>query len=279
MEKLRLAILDMYEGTPNQGMRCIKEIVERFETDLTYKVFDIRGKAELPDTSYDIYISTGGPGSPFDGDGEWDKKYYALIDSLWDLNKSQKEPTKYVFFICHSFQMACIHFKVGNVCKRKSMSFGTFPVHKTEAGRKDIILRDLPSPFWAADFRDYQVIEPDVNRLKELGAEIIALEKIRPHVALERAIMGIRFSRAFFAVQFHPEADPDGMHEHFLDPERRKKIIEEHEEEKYLQMITDLKDPGKIAITHNIVLPKFILMAIHNIRDVKSALGYYSFSM
>ena len=69
MKLLKLAILDLYDNTPNQGMRCIKEIVKHFDSEYDWKVFDVRGKAEVPDLSYDIYISTGGPGSPHDGDG------------------------------------------------------------------------------------------------------------------------------------------------------------------------------------------------------------------
>jgi homoserine O-succinyltransferase len=270
MTKLKLAILDLYKGTPNQGMRCIREILETFEEYLDYEVFDVRCKNEVPDTSFDIYISTGGPGSPFDGNGIWEKKYYSLIDQLWNINAKQSLPSKFVFFICHSFQLACIHFKIGDVCKRKSMSFGTFPVHKTAAGKTDPVLKELPDPFWAADFRHFQVINPNHTVLNQLGAEILALEKIRPQVNLERAIMAVRFSDAFLAVQFHPEADPDGMVEHFLDPERRKTIIDEHKEEKYLEMIDHLRDPDKIAVTHNIVLPTFLTLAIKSLKNPKS---------
>ena len=87
MSALRLAILDMYDNTPNQGMRCIKEIVDRFSADVDWSLFDVRGKAEVPDLSYDIYISTGGPGSPFDGDGVWDQAYFNWLDKVWGWNE------------------------------------------------------------------------------------------------------------------------------------------------------------------------------------------------
>jgi GMP synthase-like glutamine amidotransferase len=44
-----------------------------------------------------------------------------------------------------------------------------------------------------------------------LGVTILRLEKERPHVNLERAIMAIRFSKEVFGTQFHPEADGEGM--------------------------------------------------------------------
>ena len=77
--KLRLAILDLNAGLPNQGMRCISEIVSNYHHLLEVDVFDVRVTAEVPDLSYDIYISSGGPGNPMEGDGVWDERFYTLI--------------------------------------------------------------------------------------------------------------------------------------------------------------------------------------------------------
>ncbi len=46
---IRIAILDMYNGEPNQGMRCIIDIVNRFNQIVTFQIFDVRGKSEFPD--------------------------------------------------------------------------------------------------------------------------------------------------------------------------------------------------------------------------------------
>lgn len=266
MQKARLAILDMYDNEPNQGMRAIKEILSRFDEHLDWELFNVRAQAEVPGLDFDIYISTGGPGSPHESDGNWDVKYFNWLEDVWHWNQIPGNPKKYVFFICHSFQMACIHFKIGNVVPRRSRSFGTFPVHKTDMGVMEPLFDGLPNPFYVADFRDWQVVQPNLDRLEELGAEILCLEKIRPHVPLERALMAIRFSNEFFGTQFHPEADPEGMLKHFLDPERRKTIVEEHGERKYLQMIDHLKDSDKIELTHNIILPLFLSRAIRAVK-------------
>lgn len=264
---MRLAILDLYDNTPNQGMRCIKDIVRQYEDHYDWQVFDVRGKSEVPDMSFDIFISSGGPGSPHDGDGVWDALYYDWLDNLWQWNQVTDGPKKHAFFICHSFQMACKYFKVGQVTKRKSKSFGTFPIHMTDVGASDPLFSGLPNPLWGADFRDWQVIQPNIVQLERLGAEITALEKIRPHVPLERAIMAIRFSPEIFGVQFHPEADPDGMLEHFLDSERRKMIVSEHGKKKYLQMINDLHDGDKIQLTHNVIIPMFLRRSIKSLQN------------
>lgn len=261
MRKARLAILDMYDGTPNEGMRCIKDIVSRFEGRLEYQIFDVRRQAQVPGLGFDLYISTGGPGDPREGDGHWDAKYYAWLQAIWTWNQHE-EAKKQVFFICHSFQMAVHFFGVAEVTRRKSMSFGTFPVHLTDVGIDEPVFQGLRNPFWAADFRNFQVVNPQQERLEELGAEILALEKIRPHVPLDRAIMAIRFSEEMVGVQFHPEADPQGMIAHFIEPERRKAIMEEHGPAKYHRLLADLRHPRRIMHTYQKVLPQFLQEAI-----------------
>ena len=267
-KKLKLAILDLYDGEPNQGMRAIKSIVQRYEANFDWTVFDVRGKAEVPDTSFDIYISSGGPGNPLDGDGVWNKKFFDLIDELWDINAQGNESKKYVFFICHSFQMACDHFDLARVLPRQSRAFGTFPAHMTEAGKKERYFEMLEDPFCVADFRLYQVVQPDKEAFEELGAEILALEKIRPYIALERAIMAVRFSEEFFGVQFHPEADPIGMLKHFQDLKRKTEIIKEHGEEKFEGMMADLQNPKQIPLTYQSILPAFLEDAISSLNKV-----------
>ena len=68
--KIKVAILDLYEGEPNQGMRCIREILNQYGEINNLKIewdeFDVRQKNEVPDMSYDIFVSTGGPGSPLE---------------------------------------------------------------------------------------------------------------------------------------------------------------------------------------------------------------------
>jgi len=51
------------------------------------------------------------------------------------------------------------------------------------------------------------VIHPDEKRFVELGMQLLAIEKERPHVDLPRALMAIRFNEYFVSTQFHPEAD------------------------------------------------------------------------
>lgn len=261
MSHLRLALLDLYNGIPNQGMRCICEIIEQFSDRVTYDIFDVRAKHEVPGLDYDIYISSGGPGDPREGDGVWEGMWGKWLDDVLAHNATQ-DNKKFVFFICHSFQMAVHHLKMAEVTARRSLSFGTFPMHLTAMGQDDPVFTGLEDPFTAADFRRFQVIQPDADRMRELGATILAIEKDRPHVDLERATMAIRWTPEIVGTQFHPEADADGMLEHFSRPDIKAEVIAEHGREKWISLMADLSDPTKISYTHDTVIPGFLHRAI-----------------
>lgn len=257
----------MYEGAANQGMRCIREILSSYEQsgDCIFQIdtYDVRGKAEVPGLDYTIYICTGGPGSPVDSEGtRWEAEFFDLVDKLYAYNRGDHDDRKYVFFICHSFQMICRHWKLGEVVPRRSTSFGVLPVHKTLDGMEEVLFSGLTDPFYVVDSRDWQVIQPDMQRLEAMGAQILALEKIRPHVPLERCIMAMRFSPEFFGTQFHPEADSSGMTTYLLKEEKRKTVVENHGLEKYHSMIEYLGDPDKIQLTQSTILPGFLDQAL-----------------
>lgn len=272
-DKLKLAILDMNDGRPNQGMRCIRQIASIYDREFDIDEYDVRQSNNVPDLSYDVYISSGGPGSPLDGNGIWDTAWYKLIGDLWRFNQSNAFEKKYVFFICHSFQMACHYFELGTLAPRKTTSFGIMPIHQTKFGNSDPIFQHLPDPFYGVESRDWQLIQPDLDVFRAHGAKILALEKIRTHVELERAIMAVRFSAEMIGTQFHPEADPEGMALYFSQEENRKKVIDNFGQEKYDDMMTHLNDPDKIELTYNTILPKFIENAIENIMASKYELA------
>jgi len=270
--KIKIAILDLYEGQPNQGMRCLQQIVDEWQIsnnkDVQLDIFDVRSKLEIPDLSYDAYISSGGPGSPLDtANLEWDKKYMRWIEDVENWNNDfTNYPKKHVFFICHSFQLACRHFKIAEVCKRNSTAFGIFPVHMTHEGLNEAVFSGMKDPFYAVDSRDYQVIQPNHNKLNKMGGKILAIEKERPHVNhLERAVMAIRFNEYFIGTQFHPEADALGMAVHLHTKEKKETVIKNYGEEKWNSMIEHLNDPDKILWTYNHIIPNFLNIAVEEL--------------
>lgn len=264
----KVAILDLYEGKPNQGMRCIRTILQDWsvsqEIELEVTEFDVRQRNELPDNSFDIYISSGGPGDPLVSRFEdWDIAWSRWLDSLlrWNSNPATTHK-KYVFFICHSFQLASRYFNAGLVCKRKSTAFGVFPIHMLESGYEEPVFEGLRDPFYGVDSRDYQVIQPNHDLLRKMGARILCIEKSRPHVPYERAVMGIRFNDYMIGTQFHPEADAPGMSMYLRTEEKRQTVIESHGEDKLISMLEHLDDPDKIMWTYSHILPNFLNQAI-----------------
>lgn len=265
MKTIRLALLDMNNNHINQGMRNIREISHAFKENsdeyVEIQVFDVQYKNEIPDiNNFDIFISSGGPGNPHLEGYEWEKKYARFLDEIWIYNKNN-ETKKFLFLICHSFQWASIHWKLGNICQRRSYSFGVMPVHKSEEGENEFLFKNLPDPFYAVDSRAYQFIEPNTERFENLGMKIVALEKERPHIHLERAVMAIRFSDEIFGTQFHPEADPEGMMVNLKDEKNKEAMIENFGIEKYLETIDRMDDPDKILLTQSQILPRFLQTA------------------
>lgn len=271
---IRVAILDLYEGVANQGMRCIREIINQYSEanylDLEWHEFDVRQKQEVPDSSYDIYISSGGPGNPLESEGsDWEKIYFTWFESMLEWNRAESNTNKkYIFFICHSYQLICRYLEIGIVSKRKSTSFGVFPIHPLPAGMEEIVFEGLDDPFYAVDSRDFQVTEPNPKVLNTIGATLLCIEKERPHVPLERAVMAVRFNEFMIGTQFHPEADAIGMSMYLQREDKKQDVIKVHGEAKWASMIEQLNDPDKILWTYSHILPNFLNQAVEHLQLV-----------
>ena len=268
---IRIAILDMNAGRPNQGLRCIqgicKEFIDSVGDNSTFDTYEVRIENQLPNIDdYELFISSGGPGDPTASGESWEDGYFKFINQIIEHNKSESDK-KYLFLICHSFQMVARHLNIGTITKRKSTAFGIFPVHKTKMGIEEANFDLLPNPFHVVDSRDYQLIQPNQTILNHLKASVLCTEKIRPHVPLERAIMAIRFSPEIFGTQFHPEADAIGMHHYFSTIEKKEMIEKNYGKEKYMDMLNHLNDPDKIMLTESVILPTFLNNSLESINQ------------
>jgi GMP synthase-like glutamine amidotransferase len=151
---IRIAILDLYEGQVNQGMRCLRQTIREWslqhDEEVRVDEFDVRLNQEVPDLSYHIYISSGGPGSPIDSIGSgWENAYFEWLQSVEEWNRSyMKDHKKYIFLICHSFEIVCRQYDLAVVNRRRSNSFGVFPVHLTPASKKEKVFEGLEDPFY-----------------------------------------------------------------------------------------------------------------------------------
>ena len=109
--------------------------------------------------------------------------------------------------------------------------------------------------------------------IRQMGSSIIALEKIRDHVQYERAIMGIRFSKEFVGVQFHPEADPLSFLAHLKNKDFREKIIAMKGKVKYMKMLENLVEEDKIYKTNETIIPNFLRIAINDLMKHRKSLS------
>jgi homoserine O-succinyltransferase/O-acetyltransferase len=263
---LKIAILDI--------INLINEFQTKEGIEVETQIFNVRANNEIPDLSHDIYISSGGPGSPLILGESWEEPYFKFIDSVFEYNKLEtveygESTKKYMFLICHSFQVVARHLGIGNVTKRRSTAFGVFPVNQIDKNVHEELFDGLPEPFFVVDSRDYQLVSPNKKRIKELGVTILRMEKERPHVNLERAIMAIRFSNEVFGTQFHPEADGIGMKKYLSSEDKKKAVIKTHGLKKYNDMIDKLDDPDKIILTESIIIPKFLKNAMESIMQLE----------
>ena len=102
MKHIKAALIDLYNNEENLGIKAIEDLLTDFDRKVngqsfTHKTFETRYKAEVPDLSFDIFISSGGPGSPFEGEGTvWEKKYFNLLEKLWNHNQSN-DRKKYTY--------------------------------------------------------------------------------------------------------------------------------------------------------------------------------------
>lgn len=274
MQKIKIATIDLYNNERNEGMRCIGEIVEETkkkfnDLDISYNVYETRFKEDIPGIDSDIFISSGGPGNPFDGKGKkWEKDYFNLIEKIYSHNQTNTDKKKYIFFICHSFQMMARFFEFGKVNKRNSKSIGVMPFEKTESGKTNIILEQLPNPFYAADIREYQVTNPNKKVINDMRANILSYEILDDNAVGESAIAAVRISNEIVGTQFHPEADPESMLYHFNRPDEKKQIIDSYGEEKYNRMLEILQEPNAVKLTRKTVIPNFLNKAIDELNKV-----------
>jgi GMP synthase-like glutamine amidotransferase len=253
----------MNDNQPNQGIRCLKQLVTQH--GLEPVVFEARYKNDYPDLAdFDIYLSSGGPGDPTTClDTDWGLNFSSWIDALWAYNKGD-EGRKYAFMICHSFQMLILHWQLATVNKRKSTSFGILPCHKVESPlSQDVLLEGLEDPFYIVDSRDFQIVQPDLDKMMERGAEVVCLEKIRDHVPYERAVMGMRFSPEVFGTQFHPEADVESMKYYLYNPEKEAYVKERYGLDKYNEMVRLIDQPEAVQATNARIIPSFLDFAVY----------------
>ena len=261
---LRVAILSMYRRQDAPGLLYLRHLL-RYESrnfglpDIHFREFQTRDAGEIPETAeFDVFISTGGPGNPFDGEGSaWEKAYFGFLDKIYA--QEPAEPKKFLFSICHSFQLLCRYFSIAEVRQREGKTrFGIFSAGACQEGTEDPLFGHLPNPYLIVENRNWECVNGDKTRMASLGIKVLARENADQNSAL----LALRISPAWVATQFHPETQPEEMKRQFLTEAKRKEVISTHGKEAWEETILrlDAKKPS-LQETWELLLPRFLAEA------------------
>lgn len=194
----KITLISMYDGTPTLGLFALKDLIEK--SGHLVSVVDVRQGEALPFLdSFDVLLSSGGPGDPTEL-GMWGQAYADLIDSIRVHNQTHPDQPKRAFLICHSFQVMSHYWGLGQLVKRDVTLWGIQP---QRAGKlpDDVVPVFATDDFYALESRFYQVQPTHDMQQKcdELGVVIAARDDAGALTAWQTRDGHIA------ATQFHPE--------------------------------------------------------------------------
>lgn len=266
--RLRVCLVDMNQGHVNQAMRCFRGLVGGFfdrvqkaNPDLACELVEVSPRdtnAPIP-RGADLYIGSGGPGSPYDGDEQpWFGDFASFVDEIVESASGPAEHRKSMFGVCYTFEMLVRHFRVATMAMRDSRKFGVMPIYTTAAGQAHPLLGAFGDRLFAFEHRNWEAIDLDAKRLEALGGALLAQES-RDGWSKGRAILGLDLGSGIETVQFHPEADRAGVVSWVARPEQAEAFRATYGEDTYQAMLRTLDDPTRVARTYAIVIPGFLV--------------------
>ena len=186
--KLKICYVDMCNGVANQAGRCFRRLVDGLMAqaraknpglELDFVHVEPRNKGELPDRSADLFLSSGGPGSPYDGyEDPWCTGYRAFLDHVVEQNRSSPDTGPQVLAVCHSYELATIHFQVAKISQRPAgRRFGVMPIYVTREGLGHTLFKPFGDRLFAWEHRFWEAVDLDDKRLANLGGRLLARER------------------------------------------------------------------------------------------------------
>ncbi len=265
---LRVCLVDMNNGVTNQATRCFRRLVDAFSTrvraknpdlEISFKHVQPRNLGELPAEDEDLVLSSGGPGSPFDGyDEPWCTGYRAFLDRVVEENVARPATAVKVFVVCHSFELAVVHFKVAEMRKRSSLKFGLMPAYMTSEGEQTDYLRPFGYRLFCWEHRNWEAVNLDTARLAKLGGALLSRETAEGGAYKGDALLGLRFAPGIDGTQFHPEADKPGVMNWIERPEHKVAVQDAYGAVLYERMVKSLGNPDRLAKTFALVIPGWL---------------------
>lgn len=252
----RLCLVDMNGGESNRGARNLRELFARFvdgvaahNPGLACAVVEVAprrdGAPPIP-LDCDLYVCSGGPGSPLAiDDAPWGPGFRALLAHVRAARGAGGGPR--LLAICYSFELVVHALGLGRVDPRAAPLRGVWPVASTGEGAAHPLLAPLASPFAALDARAWQAQHVD-------GATVLARTVPPPGEAA--AVAAIELEGVIEAVQFHPEAVPDEVLDWLRAPETARALADAYGVPAYRRMCALASDG--LGATHAHVVPGWL---------------------
>lgn len=266
---LRLCLVDMNNGVANQAIRCFHRIVDHFKAgvqaanpglEIAFEHIQPRNLGEIPGADSDLTLCSGGPGSPYDGfDDPWGLGYRSFLDRVVEANLRGMPAAPAVLAICHSYQMATMHFRIARIAERPGgRKFGIMPIYLTPEGQRWPLFAPFGDRLFAWEHRFWEAVDLDEARLRELGGSVLARESREGRTDKGAALLALDFAPGILGTQFHPEADRAGVEAWVLDPKHAEEFKTAYGDALYDRMVHTLEDPTRVDRTFSMVVPGWL---------------------
>jgi len=279
MEPLRLSLVDMNNGVPNEAVRCFRRLLDAFAArvraanprlSVLQEHVQPRNLGELPSRHADLILSSGGPGSPHDGWEEpWCTGYRVFLDSVLDRTAQHPDTAPAAFVVCHSFEIAIQHFRFAEMARRQELKFAIFPAYVTEEGARCDYLQPFGERLFVWEHRRYQAVGLDAPRLHEQQGAVLARESRPGHANKGEAILALRFGPGLEGTQFHPEADRPGVLAWIHRPEHTTALRDAYGHSLLERMMKTLDDPARLARTYALLIPGWLTSRFNHLAAVR----------
>lgn len=270
----------MNNGVANQATRCFRRILDAFShrvrahnpgVDITLRHVQPRNLGELPTLDMDLTLSSGGPGSPFDGfDDPWCVGWRAWLDGVVERNLANPRHAPSGLMVCHSYEMSVMHFGVCIMQPRDKRKFGVMPHYPTVEGQKHALFQNFGDRLFAYEHRNWEAVDLNEKRAAQLGSVVLARESRDGH-SKGRCISAMHFAPGLEGTIFHPEADRNGVMAWVNKPEMAEAFKEAYGESTYDQMMDTLNDPSRLARTFSLFIPGWLTQRFNTMAE---AWGY-----
>lgn len=267
-QTIRLSLVDMNNGQPNEAIRCFRRLLDAFsarvavanpgiEFHLTH--VQPRNLDERVPLDSDLVLSSGGPGSPYDGfEDPWSTGYRKFLDHVATSNGREMGSGPQLMAVCHSFQLSVMHFGLATMRKRETTKFGPQPVYMTAEGMKSELLGEFDDRLFAFEHRNFEAVDLDSAKLASLGGRVLARESREGRTDKGQGLLALEFAPGIVGTQFHPEADRPGVVTWISKPEKAKAFKDAYGDELYERMIKSLDDPTRLARTFALLVPGWL---------------------